>query len=351
MIVAVSRLLRNKSMNNIEPTIGINNNQFVNIQANGCNANLFIYRIEGMLNDKYHTTLGLLCSYKKNKFEKKSIIYPHEAVDELRLKGIQQSMIDDNGVNTPSFLVTKSTIFPQYQLIELFDSEIPVATFENNGLTHSVVMISDTYSVRDVMSSINCIDNFLIADGHHRFMAYEQQTNVGLDKLTLPVFITNTTQARVKSFGLICHVNNIFDWQQFPKYLEWLGLITCDKTKADYLINYQGQSLALKYNPLVHHVDSHQVGYDHSFMLSQLGHFSGIDTISSEALVSQTENHYFTHAGHSSYLSIEIKSPQINTIYNAALKGVLCPKKSTCFLFKPFEGILNTLQQDLQIAS
>ncbi|MDE1460709.1 DUF1015 family protein [Spartinivicinus poritis] len=323
-------------------------NAFNSLLFQDCNEGLFIYRISGLFNGEIHEVTGVLSQYRN---KGKSTIYPHEEIDHQRLVTLRQEIIQQQGMSTPCYLVTNSKFFPHYALSRLIQSKQPMVTFKDNALTHSVFYIHESIDCLEVMLAINRIEHFLIADGHHRFTAY-QQINSGIDSIVpLPVFITHTSEAKVRSFDLVCRLNEHFDWQQLIDHCNQLGLQVCNEAQAGYLIQYQNNKLALAFNSLHDREGINQSSYNHNFILENLSSLNGIEAILSEAFALQNESYLSDISLSSHYLFIQTPSPSIDLIYQSALQGHLLPKKSTCFLFKPYEGIMSHLQQLFKMAS
>ncbi|WP_163833823.1 DUF1015 family protein [Spartinivicinus ruber] len=342
-------------MDVIEQTLQVSKCKLLHhFQVAASTNNLLLYRIEGLQNGEYHQITGILTQFNNRCW--RVPVYPHEQVDYQKVCDIQQSITKSKAINTPSYFVTKSDSYPKKKLDVLFDSGTLIAKFTNNALSHSVVCMHDADHIKEVISAIECIEDFLIADGHHRFTAYQQQVNSGIETVrSLPVFITHASQARVKSFELICRLTANFNWQRFAQYIRQLGLLSCNRSIADYLITYQNEQLAVAFDSRINRQDdTKRAGYHFELIIEKLTGFSGIDFISSEALEFYEENNEAnSQLGSRShqYLFIKTKSPSIDTIYQDAINGYLCPKKSTCFLFKPHEDIIDYLQQELRVAS
>ncbi|MCX4029507.1 DUF1015 family protein [Endozoicomonas sp. SM1973] len=324
-------------------------NAFNSLLFQDCNEGLFIYHISGLFNDEPHEVIGVLSQYRN---KGKSMVYPHEEIDSQRLAALQQEIVQQQGMSTPCYLVTNSKFYPRFTLSRLIQSAQPIISFKDKSFTHSIFYIHEAIDCIEVMLAINRIEHFLIADGHHRFAAYQQQTSIDTSSIvSLPVFITQTSETKVKSFGLVGWLNEHFNWQQLVDHCRQLGLKTCKEEQADFLIHYQNQKLVVAFDLLIGRKGFNQPGYHHNFILENLSSLNGVETISSEALAFQHKNHLSDINLSSHYLFIQTRSPSVESIYQSALQGHLLPKKSTCFLFKPLEGVIDFLQNEIKVAS
>ncbi|MGI0115768.1 DUF1015 family protein [Zooshikella sp. RANM57] len=306
------------------------------LKSNFTMSHLLLYRISGHVKNSFHSSIGISCYYNQSHSHVKSKIVPHERTDEYHVKEIERTMTYE-AINSPCYLVTQSKLFPFNRLSAWFDQYPPTYSVSINGLTHAFIKINNTAYTRQLMSCLNSIEHFMIADGHHRFAAQKQLFhNQGVSQ-PLPVFITHTTQALVKSFDLVASMNQQFCWFAFLLHLKQSGLISCTQIHEDYQILFNGlhASFRIKNNENGKQFSDSCLQYTH--ILNALKTYDGFDGIASEDLIENNAQHHNINS--TNQLRIKIKPPSVSAMYNTALTGSLLPKKSTCFLFKPVEHV------------
>ncbi|WP_027708476.1 DUF1015 family protein [Zooshikella ganghwensis] len=309
---------------------------------------LLIYQISGQFKKSYHKSIGISCYYNLSTTHVNPSVFPHEKVDEYHVSELVQAMTY-KPIKSPCFLVTQSKHFPFQYLSTWFEQYPPTYSASINGLTHSFIKVNNIQYARQLMLCLNTIEHFMIADGHHRLAAQKRLLHHQGLSLPLPVFITHTTQAKVESFDLIARINKNFCWLAFHQHLKKSGITSCPYSQGDYHILFNDLQTSFKINDQGNsrHHDNSCLRYAH--ILNVMEKFNGFETIMSENLIeadSQISSLYKKSTYQTSRLQVKIKTPSVSSMYNAALKGTLLPKKSTCFLFKPAEQMTPFLTKE-----
>ncbi|MBU2711482.1 DUF1015 family protein [Zooshikella harenae] len=299
-------------------------------------SHLLLYRISGHIKNNYHSSIGISCYYNQSHSHVRSKIVPHEKIDEYHVKEIERTMIYEP-INSPCYLVTQSKLFLFNRLSAWFKQYSPTYSVSINGLTHSFIKINNTEYTRQLMSCLNSIEHFMIADGHHRFAAQKQLFHDQGVSPSLPVFITHTTQAVVKSFDLVASMNQQLCWFAFLHHLKKSGLVSCAQTHEDYHILFNGLHASFRINNYENGKQFSDSCLQYMHILNALKTYKGLDGITSEDLIENNVPH--NNMNPTNQLRIKIKPPSVSAMYNTALNGSLLPKKSTCFLFKPVEHV------------
>ena len=199
-----------------------------------------------------HKTLGLIAAVPLHYYLNKRIL-KHEDTEPEKTHTIINQFQEDSFQRTPVLITFRDTENIQSILKRHTELNQPIADIHSDDTNHKLWYVSHKTSCDNLAQLFNRIQQFYIADGHHRFSGAER-----LKKSHLLAFLVNHEQLFIQSFSKI-----VLEWRSSmwtkENLLKFIGIkfeiLPC-KT-SHHLSNNKSCMMLLEKNPylLVHKHD------------------------------------------------------------------------------------------------